>query len=161
MQLCIKACACRSPSAAGCPQCVKQCGPHQSLPPPHGHCQAPRETCKSRARQREAHILPPARWSLRIRLPIGWPGNVPPKGRRHAGLSGCWGTSCHCKKPPPPSRTNITLTPWRALGGLPLQNEKQRSATTIKKQMITISLLERNKQAVCRERVSTDVDSFV
>lgn len=82
-----------------------------------------------------------------------------PKGCRHAALSGCWGTSCHCQNKPP--RPNITLTLWQALGGLLLQIEKQGSATTIKKQMITISLLERNKQAVCRERISTDVDSFV
>lgn len=50
--LCSNACICRFPSAAGFPQCVKQSGHHQSLPPPHGHCQAPRERCKSQARQR-------------------------------------------------------------------------------------------------------------
>lgn len=60
------------------------------------------------------------------------------KGCRRAVLAGCWKNQ--------PQRPNIALTPRRALGGLPPQIEKQGSATTIKKQTITISLLERNKQ---------------
>lgn len=52
------------------------------------------------------------------------------KGCRHAVLSGGWGTSCHSKNEP--LRPNITLTLWQALGGRPLQIEKQGSTTTIK-----------------------------
>lgn len=61
------------------------------------------------------------------------------KGCLHAALSGCWGTSCHCKNKP--MRLNITLTPWQAPGGLPLQIEKPGPATTIKKQMINNQLV--------------------
>lgn len=58
VQLCIKACLRRSPSAAGFPQCVQQCGPHQSLLPPHGHCQAPREREMQEQGKTERSLLP-------------------------------------------------------------------------------------------------------
>lgn len=57
VQLCIKACICGSPSATGFPQCVKQCGPHQSLLPPHGHCQAPGERKRGARGERDTEKL--------------------------------------------------------------------------------------------------------
>lgn len=74
LQLITEACLYRSPSATGLPLRVKRSGHHQSLPPPHGHCQAPRERRRSRATQTSSpqppeasssHITPPRGQGLR------------------------------------------------------------------------------------------------
>lgn len=95
---------------------------------------------------------------MHITLPIGWPGNV------SEGLLSCcaqWRLGQAATEKNEPLSPNITLTLRQTLGGLPLQIEIRDPPPQLKSKWLTISLLERNKQAVCRKRISTDLDSFV
>lgn len=147
---------CRYPSAATFPQCVKQSGHHQSLPPPQRHCQAPREMQElGKTEIRAPHFLTEAAYILRLRE-VGLVMSL--KGCLHAVLSGWWETCCHHKT----RRTtlNITLTLLQALRGLPLQIERLTPPPQLKGKWLTISLPNRNKQALCWEKSSTAVDPF-
>lgn len=125
---------------------------------PHMGTAKPLERCKSWARQRTR--LPASSEKQLTYYASAEVGRVMSlKGCLHAVLSGCWGTGCHCKTKP--MRLNITLTPWQALGGLPLQIEGPGPPPQLKRKWLTISLLERNKQAVCWDNFSTAVDQFV
>lgn len=131
---------------------INHCHPHMGIAKPQerdARAGQDRENQAPCLQQEAAHVLHIREAGLVMSL----------KDCLHAVLSGCKGTGCRCKTKP--MRLNITLMPWRALGGLPLQIERPGPPLQLKRKWLTISLLERNKQAVCRDSFSAAVDPFV